>query len=468
MMFIDNTNTQNKNFNDFISSLNNDAFTRSSLISYLSPTNEIDFYSALNVLKQAPATLFYYSIPEQDFSLVASGEEFSKSFSNIEMLDKYFSEFKELEKRAVHNFNSFNYYPPLFFFSAKFPSKKFSEEWGNFDSVKLFIPELTLISCEGKYFSVMNFIHDSSVEEMTDKFRSRTESLQYFSGVFNKNISKPAIKLFRSDSMVTWENKVEKLLNGIRNNEYEKVVLSRSTEFNILSDIELPQLAVLLDEKYPECYNIIYKVKNAMFFSASPEKLFILNNGDIHTEALAGSIERGNNEQQDKSLESVLIKSSKDIQEHAFVIDHIRKVLIKYCQNVFVDSSPSLKKLSNIQHLHTALSGRLKNGIDLFSMIKDIFPTPAVGGNPVIPALKIIDDIEDFDRGLFTGFIGWLNLKNDGEFIVSIRSGLIINDKLHVYSGCGIVPGSDPKKEYEETRLKAETIISLFNYENKS
>ncbi len=69
---------------------------------------------------------------------------------------------------------------------------------------------------------------------------------------------------------------------------------------------------------------------------------------------------------------------------------------------------------------------------------------------------------------MFSGFLGWMNLKEDCELIVSIRSALINQNKLYVYAGCGIVPGSDPKKEFEETQLKAEAIISLFNNENKS
>lgn len=467
----DKTNTAHKPFSDFISSLNADESSQSAIISFISQTDEMNFYSALKALNQNPDNLFYYSIPEQDFYIAASGETFSKSFENIETLNQYSSEFTEFRKRIVHNFDSINYYPPLFFYAAKFPSNKISDEWTNFDPVKIFIPELILIRSKGKYFSVVNIKSDSEKNKkklLVDEFKSITELLQNLSADFYPDKSKPAIKFLRSENIGIWKSKVNNLLSGIRNKEFEKVVLSRSTEFDISNDIEPSELAFLLDQKYPECFNFIYKVKDATFFSASPEKLFILKNGEIHTEALAGSIERGNDTQEDKSFESALIKSSKDVDEHVLVIDHLKYVLNNFCQSVIIDKVPSLKKLSNIQHLHTTLIGRLKNGLDVFAIIKDIFPTPAVGGYPVIPALKVIDEIEDFDRGLFTGFIGWMNIKNDCELVVSIRSGLIIKNKLYVYAGCGIVPGSDPEKEYEETQLKAEVIISLFNYEKKS
>lgn len=469
-MLADKTNTSHKLFSNFILSLNDDEMTESAIVSFISQTGEINFYSALKALNQNPDNLFYYSIPEQDFYIAATGETFSKSFENIKALNQYSTEFTEFKKRIVHNFNSLNYYPPLFFYAAKFPSNKISEEWTSFDPVRIFIPELILIRSKGKYFNVVNIRSDSvkNNKSLADEFKSITESIQNLNGDFYPDKSKPVIKLLLSENIDVWKSKVNNLLSGIRNKGFEKIVLSRSTEFGLSIDIEPSQLAFLLDQKYPECFNFIYKVKDATFFSASPEKLFILKNGEIHTEALAGSIERGNDAMEDNSFASALIQSSKDVDEHVVVIEHLKYVLNNFCQSVIIDNVPSLKKLSNIQHLHTTLTGRLKNGLDVFAIIEDIFPTPAVGGYPVIPALKVIDEIEDFNRGLFTGFIGWMNLKNDCEFVVSIRSGLINKNKLYVYAGCGIVQGSDPEKEYEETQLKAEAIISIFNYENKS
>ncbi|MBS4035461.1 MAG: chorismate-binding protein [Ignavibacterium sp.] len=463
-------NIAQKRADDFILSLNDDKIKNSSVISFIYQTNEINFYSALTLLNQNKDNLFYYSIPENDFYIAASGEVFSRSFKNVKQLNKYSEEFLDFNKRIAHNFESIGYYPPLLFYSAKFPSNKSSEEWSEFEPVKFFIPEVLLIKSDKIFFYVISMKPDSVIDKksLIDNFASIADQLYNIDYSFQPYESKPSIKMHRSESIDDWKKKIDLILSGIAKKEYDKIVLSRVTEFELLKRIGPSELAFLLDKKYPGCFNFIYKEKNTMFFSASPEMLFILKNGEIHTEALAGSIERGNNEQEDKSLETALIKSSKDNDEHLFVLDHLKNVLNKYCQNVKVDKSTSLKKLSNIQHLHTKLNGSLKNGLDLFSVIKDIFPTPAVGGYPVTPAINIIDKMEDFDRGLFTGFIGWMNLNNGGEFIVSIRSGLISKNKLYVYAGCGIVPGSDAKKEYEETQLKSEAIISLFDYETKN
>lgn len=459
-----------KDFNDFVGSFNADMLEGSSVISYVSQLDEFDFYSALKLAEQKPDNLFYYSIPEQNFYIIAAGEVLNFSFQSIEKLHQFSKSFSAIKNIMLHNYNKVNFYPPNFFYAAKFPSVKSSPEWEDFEPVKLFIPELILVKSEEKTYSVIN-INPALVKDktsLTEKFLSVAEKMNNTIPSFHFNNIKREIKLSKFEKFTDWQIKIKNILLRINAKEFDKVVLSRNMEFELSDSPGIAEIAFLLDKNYPECFNFIYKVNDALFFSASPEKLFIIKDGNIYTEALAGSIERGNDAKEDIHLETTLAKSSKDIDEHSFVIDHLKDVLEKYCTDIRIDETPSLKKLSNIQHLHTALSGTIKNGTDVFSIIQDIFPTPAVGGYPVDSTLKVIDEVEDFNRGLFTGFIGWMNLKNDGEFVVSIRSGLINKNKLYIYAGCGIVPGSDPKKEFEETQLKAEAIISLFNYENKS
>ena len=125
-----------------------------------------------------------------------------------------------------------------------------------------------------------------------------------------------------------------------------------------------------------------------------------------------------------------------------------------------------VKKFSNIQHLQTILRGKLKAESNIFDIILSLFPTPAVCGMPKLKALEIINELEDFDRGLFTGLIGWFNCKGYGEFNVTLRCGLINQDNLYVFAGCGIVENSDPIEEYEEINLKLKPILSLFENAN--
>jgi len=137
--------------------------------------------------------------------------------------------------------------------------------------------------------------------------------------------------------------------------------------------------------------------------------------------------------------------------------------LINYSKKIEIDEKPIVKKLSNIQHLQTAVKGSLKHGANMFDVVSSLFPTPAVCGIPKDFSLQIIEENEDFDRGLFAGLIGWFNTEGFGDFNVAIRSALIKENKLYIYAGCGIVEGSNPVEEFEETQLKLKPILSLFD-----
>jgi menaquinone-specific isochorismate synthase len=86
-------------------------------------------------------------------------------------------------------------------------------------------------------------------------------------------------------------------------------------------------------------------------------------------------------------------------------------------------------------------------------------PTPAVGGTPREDAVPRIRDLEQLDRGLYSGVVGWFNHLNEGEMVVSIRSALIEGTTASLYAGAGIVAGSTPEKETRETELKLQALL---------
>jgi menaquinone-specific isochorismate synthase len=96
-------------------------------------------------------------------------------------------------------------------------------------------------------------------------------------------------------------------------------------------------------------------------------------------------------------------------------------------------------------------------------ILSELHPTPAVCGYPKETALNLIKKIENQRRGLYSGIIGWFNPNNEGEFAVAIRSAVTYGNKLIAYAGSGIVEGSEPDAEFEETEMKLKPILSLFN-----
>jgi len=162
-----------------------------------------------------------------------------------------------------------------------------------------------------------------------------------------------------------------------------------------------------------------------------------------------------------------MMSSSKLNREHDLVVHQIKKAISKYVSKIYSDKIP-FKKLQNIQHLHTILQSELLTDANMFEIIEAIYPTGAICGEPRDKALSILKKIEDYKRGLYSGLIGYFNLADEGEFVVGIRSALLHENKLFAYAGCGIIEGSDPEIEFEETELKLKVILSFFNDKNKS
>src|SRR5690606_18257139 len=319
---------------------------------------------------QKRTDIFYYSVPQRNFYIAASGEVFSLEFNSVNQLNKYSGKFDEIKNSICNNFSSYKIDPPLFFLSAKFPSEKDSGEWKDFKRTKLFTPEFTFIKSDLKIFLVINHKTGSTADKklISGELYKSFINLQQIPKNFQHNGLNAALTIPASIENDYWVKNIHNLLNRIQKNEIDKVVISRCKVFKIEGGIEPDGIAFVLDQKYPECYNFVYSVGTSVFFSASPEKLFVLNTGEIQTEALAGSIERGGTIDEDKDFEYLLFQSSKDIDEHNFVTDHLINVLEKYCCQISVDKSPSLKKLSNIQHLHTGLKGKLKENFNIFSL----------------------------------------------------------------------------------------------------
>ena len=122
-------------------------------------------------------------------------------------------------------------------------------------------------------------------------------------------------------------------------------------------------------------------------------------------------------------------------------------------------AQPRLRRLANVQHLHTPIRAALPENVRLLQTVGWLHPTPAVGGTPMDAALAWIPKLEGFSRGLYGGAIGWVNARGGGEFFVGIRSALVDGATARVYAGAGIVAGSTPEKEFAETELKFKAML---------
>lgn len=244
-------------------------------------------------------------------------------------------------------------------------------------------------------------------------------------------------------------------LSAIAEGSVKKIVLARAQDMR--ADRPLHPLRLLngLRERFPECYSFsVANGRGHSFIGASPERLVRVSKGVLETEALAGSARRGVGASEDAALGSALLSSEKDLREHQHVLDSITRRLAPLGIKPESAGRPVLRKLANVQHLHTSVTATMPAGVHLLDALAQLHPTPAVGGTPREEAVARIRSLEGFPRGLYAGAIGWMNARGGGEFLVGIRSALIEGNKARVYAGAGIVEGSDPEREFTETELK--------------
>lgn len=447
---------------------NSKQFEESSLYSFTQTIDETE-YQELKKKLLNNNFLFYWCSPSENFSFLAYGEIFSisrKEFKNLSELDDLLKSMTFQIVPETEDKSSSSH--PLFVGGIKFPSQKTESLWNDFEFAKWSIPQILLFRKGMKHKIVINVfgneLNDKSTWDYIESILSTENQPELEITVEEESQIKILSNRTNSD-FTQWSVQVESALEKFSHQKLKKVVLARSNEieFNLAPNIfsQLQQL----EFNYENCITFAYKSGGSIFFGATPEKLFTINDGFVETDALAGSIERGINVDKDHVLELRLLEDNKNLTEHKSVVDFLLNRLTPFTEKILFDSQPTIKKYSNIQHLYSQIRGKLKTGVTTFSLLEKLYPTPAVCGFPSEDALKTINEIEAFDRGLYSGTIGWFNLNGSSEFAVGIRSALLCGNTLHAFAGCGIVSGSDPLSEFNETELKLKPIFNLFAHE---
>jgi menaquinone-specific isochorismate synthase len=248
---------------------------------------------------------------------------------------------------------------------------------------------------------------------------------------------------------------VTQALQRIQAGEFSKIVLARARDLAAGQPLHPLRLLNGLRQRFPNCYAFsLANGRGPSFIGASPERLARVSKGVLETEALAGSIRRGAGASEDAALATFLLRSEKDLREHHLVVEAITGRLAHLGLKPEFSAQPGLRRLANVQHLHTPMRAVLPASVSLLDAVAALHPTPAVGGTPQAAAVARIRGLEGFSRGLYAGALGWLNARGGGEFFVGLRSALIEGERARLYAGAGIVAGSAPENEFAETELK--------------
>ncbi|HUH99687.1 MAG TPA: isochorismate synthase, partial [Nitrososphaerales archaeon] len=243
-------------------------------------------------------------------------------------------------------------------------------------------------------------------------------------------------------------------------------VISRGLSLAFREKIKPSRVVRRLISLNPDATVFAIKRRRSVFLGATPESLLSARNGELSVDCIAASSQRSDDAGADEAFGSGLLTDPKSSREHRMVVQAAVSALSPISSRIEVPSAPVLKKLRSIQHLYTPLKATLLHPDDIWVAAQALWPNPAIGGDPRDVATRWISRFENQDRGWYTGVVGVLSAnRNDADLVVGIRSGLIRGNAAVVYAGCGIVQGSKPRDELEETRWKLRTMAAALEVE---
>jgi menaquinone-specific isochorismate synthase len=338
-----------------------------------------------------------------------------------------------------------------------------SAEWRYFGSYYFLLPQFEVFIRNNEQYCAYNILLNSG---NTD---AQLKELNAITGEVSKNSiaaehSNPSI-IRRTDrpKVNEWCNTIQNALQLIAVKEFEKIVLARKSIIQVSAPVNSVCLLNNLKCINPDVYHFCIQPKNdRAFIGASPELLYYRNLNTIYSEAVAGTSVRGQSPAEDNKLAYNLLTSEKNTREHLIVHKYIECSLLKLCRELTISEIASVLKLSRVMHLCSKFAGIIKDGVTDAEILGALHPTPSVGGFPTEKVMEYINRFEKFDRGWYAGPIGWVSTSG-AEFVVGIRSELVQKNTIALFSGAGIVAGSEFQAEWDEIENKITGIIKVFN-----
>ncbi|MGH2701800.1 MAG: isochorismate synthase [Actinomycetota bacterium] len=258
-----------------------------------------------------------------------------------------------------------------------------------------------------------------------------------------------------SVSEVTWLDAVTSAEAAVRAGELDKVVLARDLRVWSKTQLSPRRLLARLSARFPECYS--FSVDGLI--GATPELLVRVTGQSVESLVLAGSIRRGSNDAEDENLGRELLDSAKNGREHEISVRDVSAVLGELCTGLEVGES-GLLKLANVQHIATTVEGALSAHRSALEVAAALHPTAAICGLPRSDAMAMIRRLEGMDRARYSGPVGWVDAAGNGEWGIALRCAEIDGGSARLFAGSGIVAGSTPEGELDETRIKLQAMQS--------
>ena len=325
-----------------------------------------------------------------------------------------------------------------------------------FPILSFFIPEIVIAVKENiltLWFTEKSKLQSVQIKFTLDKYNFKKSS-------FDKNI-KSAIQ-FEIPEREKYIFTIQEIKNHLhRGDIYE---LNYCVPF-IAKKCNIDPLTIWndLSIKSPAPLSCFYRMENRWLMSASPER-FMRKEGDkIVSQPIKGTARRSSDPTFDEQLKVELINSEKERAENVMIVDLVRNDLSRIAKRgtVHVEELFGLYEFPQVYQLISTLSAEIKDNISFTDILKSLFPMGSMTGAPKISAMQFIEQFESFQRGLFSGAVGYISPENNFDFNVIIRS-IFYNEETKtvlIPAGSAITDKSNPESEYEECLLKAKALL---------
>jgi anthranilate synthase component 1 len=256
---------------------------------------------------------------------------------------------------------------------------------------------------------------------------------------------------------------VEVAKAAIAAGEAIQVVLARRQSFDLPTDPATGEplggigLYRALRRVNPSPYLFFVRVPSFEVVGASPELLLRVEGDRLTTHPIAGTRPRGATPAEDERLADELLRDPKERAEHVMLVDLGRNDLgrVSRAGTVTVSRYMDVERYSHVLHLVSHVEGRLRPELDALDALRSVFPAGTLSGAPKVRAMQLIAAAEGERRGLYGGAVGYLGYDGNLDTAITIRSAVLREGRAHVHTGAGIVAGSNPASEFEETEHKA-------------
>lgn len=395
---------------------------------------------------------FYFSAKDDCFILGGLGSALTIETSETESLMDGFRKIWDIDE-SIPVFGGFSFYD----------DDVLAPEWKRFGRCRFTLPFLEIQGSSAGFRVAVNYINtgknslSSILQEIAEGLRNLDDRIHPLSAP-----NKPScltIELLPDKSH--WNHMIKKALHSISGDILKKIVLARKKVITHPNAWDPAQIILAMSKIKENSFTFLYQVDDGIaFLGRSPERLFQLRDGRILAEAIAGTRPRGKNDFDDQRLESELLASSKEMDEHRFVSGYIEAVMRRYCSDVKTQSREEILKLKNVQHIITRFTGCAIGKAHPLTIARAFHPTPAVGGYPQEKIFEHLRESEPFNRGWYAAPIGWMN-KTNADLAVGIRSALVHRNHLHIFAGAGIVRQSNAQAEWTETEKKMDNFTAI-------